>query len=362
MVPLSQVMWLLALTTVARAVISPKVFIINFYNDEQNVWLGIPDFNLLEQNITLPNLSMLFPDIHCTVDGSVCQLITGEAEINAATSTTALVLAPQFNLTQTYFLLAGVAGINPKVGTIGSVAFAQFAVQVALQYEIDAQVFQLNDALRQKAIDFAKTATLNDSTSAQAYRQLYANQSDYAPALAGPSVLACDTATSDVWWSGDLLGAAFENTTRLLTNGSATYCTSQQEDNAVLESLLRGHVAGRVDFSRVIDMRIGSAFDRQGENMSVAENLFNGQSAGYDAGLLNIYLAGVKVVEGILQGWNTTFEQGVPAQNYIGDVFGSLGGTPSFGPGSIFNDSGAPAASQTVKQNTATSGAVMSVR
>ena len=70
----------------------------------------------------------------------------------------------------------------------------------------------------------------------------------------------------------------------------------------------------------------------------------------------------MKVVEGILQGWNTTFEQGVPAQNYIGDVFGSLGGTPSFGPGSIFNDSGAPAASQTVKQNTATSGAVMSVR
>ncbi|KAF7797373.1 hypothetical protein EIP86_008568 [Pleurotus ostreatoroseus] len=334
---------------------------------------------------------MLFPDIHCTQDGSVCQLVTGEGEINAATSTLALVLAPEFNLTQTYFLLAGDAGINPKVGTLASVAFAQFAVQVALQYEIDArekpdnfstgyipqgavdvgsypgfvygtEVFQLNDALRQHAIAFAKTATLNDSSSAQAYRQLYANQSDFAPALGSPSVLACDTATSDVWFSGDLLGDAFDNTTKLFTNGSATYCTTQQEDNAVLESLLRGHIARRVDFSRVISMRTASDFDRQGANMSVADNLFNGQDAGYDAAVLNIYLAGIKVVQGILQGWNTTFAQGVPAQNYVGDIFGSLGGTPSFGPGSIFTNSGAPAVPQTTMQSAVTSDADLHTR
>jgi hypothetical protein len=36
--------------------------------------------------------------------------------------------------------------------------------------------------------------------------------------------------------------------------------------------------------------------------------------------------------------WNSTFAAGVNATNYIGDVFGTLGGTPDFGPGSVFND------------------------
>lgn len=314
---------------------------------------------------------MKFPNVHCTSDASVCQLVTGEGEINAAGSALALVLAPEFNLTQTYFFLAGDGGINPKIGTLASVAFAQFAVQVALQYEFDArerpdgfstgyvpqgavtledypayiygtEVFQLNDALRQRALEFARTATLQDSPSAQAYRQLYADVAEYGPALALPSVLSCDTATSDVWWSGSLLGSAFENTTRLFTNGSATYCTTQQEDNAVLESLLRGHIAHRLDFSRVISMRTGADFDRPPPSMTASENLFHGQGAGYGAAVRNIYLAGIKVVQGILDGWDDTFAVGIPAQNYVGDVYGSLGGQPPFGPGSIFGPGGAP--------------------
>ncbi len=43
-------------------------------------------------------------------------------------------------------------------------------------------------------------------------------------------------------------------------------------------------------------------------------------------------------MEGILKEWNSTFEKGIPAENYIGDIFGSLGGEPDFGPGSMFND------------------------
>lgn len=36
--------------------------------------------------------------------------------------------------------------------------------------------------------------------------------------------------------------------------------------------------------------------------------------------------------------WNSTFAAGVNATNYIGDISGPLGGTPDFGPGSVFND------------------------
>ncbi|KZT66352.1 purine nucleoside permease-like protein [Daedalea quercina L-15889] len=367
---------ILALCAVAavEAAISPKVFIIDYYSDEQDAWLGIPEFNLLEQNITLPGLSMMYPDIHCTSDGSVCQLVAGEGEINAGLSTFALTLSPEFNLTQTYFLIAGDAGVNPEVATVGSVTFAQFAVQGALQYEIDArekpenfstgyipqgatsvdqypqyiygtEVFQLNDALRQRAITFAKTATLNDTASAQAYRAQYTNVSDYAPALTAPAVIGCDTVTSDNWFSGALLADAFANFTRLVTNGSATYCSTQQEDNAVLEALLRGQLARRTDFSRVIHMRTASDFDRPPPGESVAENLFD-NDGGYDAAIANLYVAGIKVVQGILDGWNDTFAAGITSQNFVGDIFGSLGGSPPFGPGSIFNDTGAPQVSE----------------
>lgn len=361
------------------------------YGDERDSWQA--QLNLLEQNITLPGLSVRYPDIHCTGDGSVCQLVTDEGEINAAASTMAFVLSPLFNLTQTYFITAGDGGMSPKVGTLGSVAFAEYAVQVALQYEIDArekpqnfstgyipqgttslgsypqyiygtEVFRLNDALRQKAIAFAKTASLNDSADAQAYRQLYANNTDFAPALGAPSILACDTATSDVWWSGQLLGTAFESTMSLFTNGSATYCTTQQEDNGVLESLLRAHNARLADFTRIISIRTASDFDRQGGNMSAADNLFNGQNAGYDPAVRNIGIAGIKVVQGILDGWNDTFAKGVPPQNYVGDVLGTLGGVPSFGPGSYFNNTGAPPAPQvgTLVNMATTSNAIMHVR
>lgn len=36
-----------------------------------------------------------------------------------------------------------------------------------------------------------------------------------------------------------------------------------------------------------------------------------------------------------MDGWNSTFEAGVKAENYLGDIFGSLGGDPDFGPGYI---------------------------
>ena len=100
-------------------------------------------------------------------------------EINAAGSIAALVFSQTFDLKHTYFLIAGIAGIDPNVGTTGAVTFARFEVQVALQYEFDirelgsnfstgyipngakapleyptfiygTEVFEINDALRSK--------------------------------------------------------------------------------------------------------------------------------------------------------------------------------------------------------------------
>ncbi|KAI9800320.1 MAG: hypothetical protein M1833_003434 [Piccolia ochrophora] len=338
--------------------ISPKVFIISMFDPEAEVWYGIKEFNLLARNVSITGFSPLFPDALCTEVGDICQVIVGEAEINAATTITSLVLSPAFDLTKTYFLVAGIGGVNPSKATLGSVTFAKYAVQVALQYEFDfretpgnlstgyiplgatspseypqniygTEVFEVNDALRKLASGFARQATLNDSSTAQAYRSNYAVNT---AAVFAPSVVECDVSTSDVYYSGQYLGEAFENTTKLFTNGSGEYCNTAQEDNATLEALLRGAIKKLVDFSRIIIMRTGSDFDRPYPGQSPLANLFfTDEQGGFEIAISNIYLAGVEVVMGILDGWDAVFERGVEPSNYIGDIFGSLGGTPDFG-------------------------------
>ena len=59
--------------------IKPKVFLIDMFPPEGAAWYGIPEFNLLARNISVPGLSPLYPDVHCTENGDVCQIVTGEA-------------------------------------------------------------------------------------------------------------------------------------------------------------------------------------------------------------------------------------------------------------------------------------------
>ncbi|TVY17628.1 Purine nucleoside permease [Lachnellula arida] len=346
----------------ADQVVSPKVFIISMFLPEAEIWYGIPEFDILAQNITVPGISPIYPQVYCTADNEVCQVITGEAEINAASTISSLSQSPLFDLRKTYFLIAGIAGISPKVGTLGSVTFARFAVSVALQYEIDArekpqdwktgyfpegtsspndysnilygtEVFEVNDALRQLAVSFAQNATLNDTAKAQSYRALYASTPAYTThGSKPPSIVACDTTTSDVYFSGTLLAEAFENTVSLFTNGSGIYCSTQQEDNATLEALLRAANIKLVDFSRIIIMRTASNFDRPHANQTALNNLRVVSGQGFLPAVENIYFAGIKVVQGILNGWESQFEAGIKTTNYVGDIFGTLGGQPDFGP------------------------------
>ena len=248
--------------------------------------------NLTARTIAIPGLSVVYPVIHCTQDGSVCHATTGEGEINAAATLSALALSPAhiLDLRHTYFLLGGIAGVNPRAATLGSVAIARFAVQVALQYEIDprslpdswptgyigygtsfpleyptiaygTEVFELNAELREVAYGLASRGDMADEVRTQVYRAKYRDMGEaYAPAAGKPGVVLCDTATSDVYYSGTILSEAFENTTSLWTNGTGQYCMTASEDNAALGALLRAAVWNLVDFSRIIVMRAGKQF------------------------------------------------------------------------------------------------------
>ncbi|KAK3486780.1 purine nucleoside permease-domain-containing protein [Neurospora hispaniola] len=357
--------------------IAPKAFIISMFEPETDGWMTSMvesgTGNLTDIKIDVPGLSMLYPQVACTADKSVCQLTAGESEINAAASIMALVLSHKFDLRQTYFVVGGIAGVNPKYSTLGGVALSRYVIQVALQYELDArekpdnfstgyfaygtkgpnqypstiygtEVFEVNEALRDVAYKFAQKAKLADSAAGAEYRAKYKEAgAAYVAATEGPSVVKCDTATSDVYYSGTLLSEAFETVTRVWTNGTGDYCMSAQEDNAVLEVLVRGAIQGLVDFGRVIVMRTGSDFDRPPPNVTSYQHLMTDQN-GFEIATTNLGRAGVEIVRGILQGWEHTFRKGIKPTNYIGDIFGSLGGQPNFGPGSQTNGTGYAAA------------------
>ncbi|KAI1820444.1 purine nucleoside permease [Xylaria intraflava] len=343
--------------------VAPKVFIFSMFGAEGTTWYDRPEINLLARNISVPCLSPLFPDVHCTEDGDVCQVTLGEAEINAASTVMAVVTSSLFDLTQCYFFIAGIAGVSPVHATTGSVAFARYAVQGALAFEIDrrelpsnfttsyfaqgtdfpdqyptdlygTEVFEVNARLATLAAQFAGQATLDDSADAQAYRANYKTADNrFEAATMPPSVVECDVVTADVFYSGNFLSETFDNVTRLLTNGSGVYCTTVQEDNASLEVLLRGAAAGLVDFSRIIVMHTASDFDRPFPGEDALFHLVSANQGALDSSIENLFLAGIKVVEGILNNWDKVFGPGVKPDNYVGDIFATLGGNPDFGPG-----------------------------
>jgi purine nucleoside permease len=340
------------------------------FEPEQNVWL---EPLALHTNVTVLGFSPVFPQAHCNKDYSICQITTGESEINAAATVTALYLSPLFDLKKTYFLIAGIAGVNPYEGTLGSAAFARYAVQVALQYEVDAreipsnwstgyfsfgrylpeeypifiygsEVFEVNVNLRDKAIELASNVRLNDSANAIAYRAKY----PYAPANQPPKVIAGDSATSDVYYTGHLLSESFGNFTKVLTNGSGVYVTTaqvfnssifmvnhEQEDNATLEALVRAALAGLVDFARIVVLRTCSDFDRPPPGVDPIYHLTLAPQGGFLPALQNIFLAGRPFVDDVVEHWEDVYEAGIAPSNYLGDIFGTLSylyGPADFGP------------------------------
>ncbi|QVN23202.1 purine-nucleoside phosphorylase [Burkholderia pyrrocinia] len=312
-----------------------KVLIVTMFGPEGKAWL---DRIGPVQKIAVPGLSPDYPDISCTRN-DVCVLTTGMGHANAAASMAALVYSRRFDLRKTYFVVTGIAGIDPAQGTLGSAAWARYLVDFGIQWELDAreipagwksgylgintkngdekppldyrtEVFQLNEALLRKAVALSRDVTLHDSKEAAAYRAKYPD----APANRPPTVIQCDTLAGDTWFSGTKLGERASEWTRLLTDGKGVYCTTQQEDNATFEVIKRAAAAGLADTQRVAVLRSGSDFDRPPPGGSDVDNLLEYQSqGGFVPALDNLYLAGSPLVSAIVKDW-THWKDGVPAE------------------------------------------------
>ena len=69
----------------------------------------------------------------------VLAILTGMATARASASIMALGLDPRFDLTHAYWIVAGTAGVDPKVASAGSAAWERYVVDGDLGQEIDAR-------------------------------------------------------------------------------------------------------------------------------------------------------------------------------------------------------------------------------
>ena len=307
--------------------VAPKVLIITMFGGEAKPWL---DGEALTHKFAPPGLFRANPDVACSEDG-LCLITTGMGYANAASSIEALVFGGKFDLTKTYFLVAGIAGVDPTDGTLGSAHWARFAVDGGLQNEIDpreappewttgylafgapapgvksaegdrygTEVYRLNEDLLQAAFRLTKDVDLADNDVAKANRAKYSEPAAAAP----PQVSICDTISSDTWWHGARLAAAMDAYARVMTDGEANPCTTQQEDNATLTALKRGAEVNLLDFNRVAILRTGADFDRQPPGETAAGTLRPAAGV-YLPAIDNAHRVAASLAHAIVDDWAT---------------------------------------------------------
>lgn len=311
--------------------LAPKVMVITMFAPEAVPWRAAEDFSV---QVDVPGLSPKFPQVSCTKAG-LCLITTGMGLANAASSISALVHSRQFDLRQTWFLIAGIGGVDPEDGTLGSAHWARYAIDGGLvravdprqqppgwssnllmlgasapgekaAFRTDTELFQLDETLLQKAHALSAQVSLEDNDAARAYRLQYPQAAGHGT----PKVSICDTLTSDTYWHGSDMAKAMETYVRLTTDGRGNYCTTQMEDNATLAALRRGADAGLLQFNRIALLRTASNFDREAPGQDVGASLLV-KSGGFLPATANAWHVGRALTDDILAHWEQ-WRTGVP--------------------------------------------------
>ena len=163
-----------------------------------------------------------YHDLHLNSKTGVLGVLTGVGTARTAATIMALGLDPRFDLTHAYFLVAGIGGIDPQMGSLASAVWSDYVVDGDLAHEIDAReipkdwktgyvplgkstpyeqprtarfgddgnIYHLNTALVDWAFNLTKDTELPDTPQMKERRMQYAD----APPIARP--LSCAETTS----------------------------------------------------------------------------------------------------------------------------------------------------------------------
>jgi len=277
-----------------------------------------------------------YHDLRMNKDG-VLGVLTGVGTARASATIMALGRDPRFDLTHAYFVVAGIAGIDPAMGSLGSAVWSDYVVDGDLAHEIDAReipkewstgyvplgkstpyeqprtarfgddgnVYQLNPSLVDWAFQMTKDIKLEDTPGIAERRQ----QFEGAAAKRPPFVLRGGNLSASTFWHGKLMNQWAHDWVKYQTDGKSTYAVCGMEDTGTLQSLAWLARSGKVDLKRVLVLRTASNYDQQRPGKTAAESLAETKIRQYSAYLPSLdsaYRVGHVVVDDLVANWSKT--------------------------------------------------------
>ena len=259
-------------------------------------------------------------------------IVTGIGTAKAAASTMMLGMDPRFDLTQAYWLVAGISGFDPADASLGSAAWAEYLVDGDLSHEIDArempedwpygyiarytnepfdpdkpeptgEMFRLNPELTEWAFQLTKDIELPDPEELKHTRELY---TEHPNAQRPPFVLKGDNLAALTFWHGEILNNWANDWVDYWSNGEGNFVSSAMEETGTMQSMEYLDSIGKVDRDRVMVLRTASNYTMPPPGVTAAENLLaeNEGYAGLDAALESAYILGSIIVDDILDNWD----------------------------------------------------------
>ena len=298
----------------------------------------------LSQTIPFPQG---YRDLRYNPDKQVLGICTGMGTARSAASIMALGMDPRFDLSKAYWLVAGIAGIDPNDGSAGSAVWAEWLVDGDLAHEIDPReipsdwstgylplrrtkpyeepvqendfqvAYHLNPDLAKWAYDLTKAVKLDDSETLQKMRAVYR---DFPEAQKPPRAMMGDHIAAMTFWHGKYLNDWANQWVSYWTGGKGNFVTSAMEDTGTGQSLQWLTKAGKADINRYMVLRTASNYTMQPSGVTAAQNLTNGGKAvgerytAYIPALEAAYRTGVVVVDQLISHWNT-YQTKPPTEN-----------------------------------------------
>jgi purine nucleoside permease len=278
-----------------------------------------------------------YHDLRLNPQTGVLGVLTGVGTARASATIMALGLDPRFDLTHAYFLVAGIAGIDPRMGSLASAVWSDYIVDGDLAHEIDAReippdwttgyvplgkstpyeqphtarfgddgnVYHLNTALVDWAFALTKDTELPDTPQIKERRLQFADEAAHRP----PFVLRGDNLSAATFWHGKLLNQWARDWVKYQTDGHGTYAICGMEDIGTMQSLTWLARAYKLDTDRVLILRTASNFDQQRTGITAAQSLTETKVRQYSAylpALDTAYRVGHIVVDNLVANWPQT--------------------------------------------------------
>ncbi|MBL9202511.1 MAG: purine nucleoside permease [Opitutaceae bacterium] len=328
----------------AAEVLRPKVVVVAMFEAGEDTGDRPGEFQFWVEREKLTRV-LPFPQgyrsLRANAVGSVLGVVTGVGTARSAATIMALGLDPRFDLSKSYWLVAGIAGIDPHDGPLGAAVWAEWVVDGDLSHEIDArekpadwptgyiplrkkkpyelpvdrsegEAYRLNGKFVEWAYQLTKDTSLGDTPEMQKRRALYTG---FPAAQRPPLVMKGDTLSAMTYWHGAILNRWANDWVKYYSDGTGNYVTTAMEDTGTLQSLTWLARAGRADVDRVLVLRTASNFDMQWPGGDAAESLSGEKlGPGYSAYLPSLEAAhkvGSRVVHELIKNW-ARYEMAVP--------------------------------------------------